>query len=149
MVPIVLGVILLVALLFLLRTYLDANPHDLALAFRWGGIVLLGLLTLGLLFLRRPSLALIAATVTIAAYVFLRARLAGWFVPKPARPRRASRTGMSRKEALDVLGLAEGATEDDIRAAHHRLMQQTHPDRGGTDYLAAKINEARDVLLGT
>ncbi len=57
------------------------------------------------------------------------------------------RTGMSRAEALKVLGLQEGASDDDIRAAHRRLMLQNHPDKGGTDYIAAKINEAKDVLL--
>jgi hypothetical protein len=62
------------------------------------------------------------------------------------RPERAS-SGMSRAEALKVLGLQEGASEDDIRAAHRRLMLQNHPDKGGTDYIAAKINEAKDVLL--
>jgi hypothetical protein len=56
-------------------------------------------------------------------------------------------TGMSRAEALKVLGLQEGASHDDIRAAHRRLMLQNHPDKGGTDYIAAKINEAKDVLL--
>ena len=56
-------------------------------------------------------------------------------------------TGMSRAEALKVLGLQEGARDDDIRAAHRRLMLQNHPDKGGTDYIAAKINEAKDVLL--
>ncbi|MGZ5987781.1 MAG: DnaJ domain-containing protein [Rhizomicrobium sp.] len=56
-------------------------------------------------------------------------------------------TGMSRAEALKVLGLFEGASDDDIRAAHRRLMLQNHPDKGGTDYIAAKINEAKDVLL--
>ena len=61
--------------------------------------------------------------------------------PKPA-------TAMSKKEALSVLGLREGASKDEIRAAHRRLIQQTHPDKGGTNYLAAKINEAKDVLLG-
>lgn len=56
-------------------------------------------------------------------------------------------TGMSRAEALKVLGLQEGASDDEIRAAHRRLMLQNHPDKGGTDYIAAKINEAKDVLL--
>lgn len=55
---------------------------------------------------------------------------------------------MSRAEALSVLGLEEGADEAAIRAAHRRLMQAAHPDRGGSDWLAARINQARDALLG-
>ena len=54
---------------------------------------------------------------------------------------------MTRAEALAVLGLAEGASADEIRAAHRRLMRAAHPDGGGSDWLAARINEARDVLL--
>jgi hypothetical protein len=56
---------------------------------------------------------------------------------------------MSKEEAYSVLGLAPGADADAIRAAHRRMMQQVHPDRGGSAYLAAKINAARDVLLGS
>jgi DnaJ homolog subfamily C member 19 len=61
-------------------------------------------------------------------------------------PRRAA-GGMSVDEAYQVLGLHPGATEAEIRAAHHRLMRTAHPDSGGSDWLATRINLARDVLL--
>ncbi|MFN7634156.1 MAG: hypothetical protein ACK5PI_05475 [Acetobacteraceae bacterium] len=60
-----------------------------------------------------------------------------------------SRSGpMTREEALAVLGLQDGASEAEIRAAHRRLMVAAHPDAGGSDWLAARLNEARDILLG-
>lgn len=54
---------------------------------------------------------------------------------------------MSRAEAYRILGIEESASEGEIKSAHHRLIAGLHPDRGGSAYLAAKINEARDVLL--
>ena len=54
---------------------------------------------------------------------------------------------MTKEEAYKVLGLEAGATSADIRKAHRRLMQRLHPDLGGTSFLAARINEAKDVLL--
>jgi hypothetical protein len=63
---------------------------------------------------------------------------------RPSGPR----TDMTRDEALAILGLATGATEEQVRAAHRRLILRVHPDAGGSADLAARINRAKDVLLG-
>jgi len=66
---------------------------------------------------------------------------AGWGSP---------RTGgtMSRQEAYQVLGLKPGASEAEVREAHHRLMRKAHRDVGGSEWIATRINQARDALLG-
>jgi hypothetical protein len=55
--------------------------------------------------------------------------------------------GMTAEEAYLVLGLTPGASRDDVQAAHRNLMKRFHPDQGGSTYIAAKVNEAKEVLL--
>lgn len=56
---------------------------------------------------------------------------------------------MTRAEALEVLGLSEGASRDEVQAAYKRLIRRVHPDApGGSGYLASKLNQARQTLLG-
>ncbi|MBS4050612.1 MAG: DnaJ domain-containing protein [Methylomonas sp.] len=61
--------------------------------------------------------------------------------------RRPARGGISKDEALEILGLKSGASQKDIIEAHRKLISKLHPDRGGSDYLAAQINLAKKILL--
>lgn len=87
--------------------------------------------------------------VLIEAY--LDRRLQGWRERKAENRQKAKSSPrgatMTANEAYDVLDLKPGAKEEQIRAAHRRLMMKFHPDQGGSTYLAARINEAKEVLL--
>lgn len=64
------------------------------------------------------------------------------------RQNTSARSAMSKAEALEILGLKQGATEQEIKAAYRKLIASAHPDAGGSDWMAAKLNEAKQILLG-
>ncbi len=79
---------------------------------------------------------------------YLDRRFAGWReADQGQRQGRGSSGAMTRREAFEVLGLAEGAAAADIIRAHRTLMKKFHPDHGGSTTLAARVNQAKDVLM--
>jgi hypothetical protein len=79
---------------------------------------------------------------------YLDRRFAGWReADQGQRQGRGGSGAMSRREAFEVLGLAEGAAAADIIRAHRTLMKKFHPDHGGSTTLAARVNQAKDVLM--
>jgi DnaJ homolog subfamily C member 19 len=112
--------------------------------------IALGLFILLLVMLIRFGLAHLAAILSTFALLAPLAQrvLLAWRRHKAGGRRHAPpATRMSVAEARDILDVDITATAADIRAAHKRLIHKNHPDAGGTEYLASKINEARDVLL--
>ena len=130
-----------------LRAWIDHGTGDVGgavMAGRFAGRTLDSLSDSELIELHGESAADGDSARVLAAY--LDRRLGpNWRASQSPPPR--PRSDMRRDEALSVLGLAEGATAGEIRAAHRRLIQRVHPDVGGSADLAARINRAKDVLL--
>ena len=80
---------------------------------------------------------------------YLDRRFAGWRETDEGERerRRGSPSAMPRREAYEILGLQEGASTEEIIRAHRALMKKLHPDHGGSTALAARVNQAKDVLV--
>jgi hypothetical protein len=123
-----------------------------------GGLGLL--VVVGVLLLLSGKLAgLLAVVAGLAPWISRAMRLHGaWqFMRRftgqgPTQPNADQQSqpdsAMTRQQALEILGLASGASPDQIKDAHRRLMQVNHPDAGGSTWIAARLNQARDLLLG-
>lgn len=79
---------------------------------------------------------------------YLDRRFPDWREAREEGPAAAGGAGMDEQQALEILGLEKGAGPDEIKEAHRRLMTKVHPDSGGSNFLAAQINLAKDRLLG-
>ena len=82
----------------------------------------------------------------LQSHVLLR-RFPDWRNQQAETATAAGTAAMDERMALEILGLAPGASEAEIKAAHRELMARVHPDHGGSSYLAAQLNQARDYLL--
>jgi DnaJ homolog subfamily C member 19 len=153
-----LGTAILALLLLGLRAFERAPPGAILTLLKWvaafGGIALTALL-----FLSGRGPSALAGLVLVGPVLWRRWQQGGFgswgsrsgragFGSSGASPPRRQTSSMTQAEAYEVLGLKPGATPDEVHAAHRRLMRMAHPDTGGSDWLASRINQARDVLLG-
>ncbi len=146
----IIGAAILFALLGGMRAFERASVTNIKSLLAW--VAALGGLSLALLLILTGRGGFAVSALLLFGPLLWQKWREGAFDGKikgaPPPPQRTS-DGMTRDQAFEVLGVPPNATEQEIRDAHRRLMRAAHPDSGGSDWLAARINQARDVLLGS
>jgi DnaJ homolog subfamily C member 19 len=160
MLALILGAVVLLTLAGSARAFERASVASVKALFAW--VAALGGLALALMLILTGRTAVALGALALFGPLIYQEWRSMQGGSKPGRPAgsggsaRGGRSGggadrrgtMTRAEALEILGLRPGATQAEIKEAHHRLMRAAHPDAGGSDWLATRINQARDVLTG-
>ncbi len=140
----ILAIGLLIGLYTLYRFFMGASIKQIKASFL---VAILVTIAIALFFLalsgRLPAaLALLAAMIPVMAGLWKNNSGS-----KSDESNIQKNAPLTRKDALEILGLKESASEKDIQSAYKKLMQKLHPDNEGSDWMAAKLNAARDMLL--
>lgn len=145
--PIILGAFLVVSVLLGMRILLNSNPKVLLTVFK--GLLGAGaIIAIVLLILSGRLMNVVAGLVALIPLLpALKNFIAGNEKISLAAPPPPDFSSMTRDQAQEILGVNEKANQKDIKAAHRRIIQKIHPDQGGSDYLAAQVNRAKDILL--
>ena len=146
---IVLAICVLIGLYGLYRFFLNASVKQMTAVLMVGGFLVIcaALFYLAITGRLPAALGLLAALWPFVMGLWNQRRKSK-HGDRHTKQRTESATGpMTRREALEILDLEEGAGEEAIRAAYKRLVKKVHPDQEGSRWMAAKLNQARDVLL--
>lgn len=134
-------------LYFALSKYLSKQPEKFNDMFAKVLAVVLGVMAFFILVKGNIPVAVVLATGAVLSW---QGSLWSYLRSKVGDPKASQKTAveaMTRKEALEILELSGHPAIEEIKAAHHRLMKKIHPDQGGSGYFAAKLNQAKDLLL--
>lgn len=143
-----LGLLLAGLLLMLLNWWANADIKSAKSGLMWAIAAVCAVLAM-LLIATGKGLAAIVPAAFAAFKMFgpnIMSRFTGGTGASGSSPKN-NNSSMTEAEAFDVLGLEKGSSKEEINAAYKRLMGQLHPDKGGSDWMAAKLNDARKVLL--
>lgn len=136
-----LGLGLLIGLYALYRFFMNANIKQIKAFFLAS---LLVTLSVALFYMAVTGRLAAAAGLMVALTPVILGIVKEW---KKGKTPSAETEISSRAEALEILGLEDGADEKAVKAAYKKLMQKVHPDAEGSEWMAAKLNQARDILL--
>ena len=141
----IVGIALAFLLLMLLSWWAKADVKTAKSSLFWAIIAVCAVISLALFASGRGFAAILPIGFTVWKLFGANAKLGSAGSSNRSASRQSGR--MSASEAREVLGVDEGAGEDEINAAYRQLMAKYHPDKGGNDWMASKLNEARQTLL--